>query len=414
MAATVAAPQPLSSPARRPLVRHAAPAAAPSALPASVTERLLADSDAIARRMARRLYEEIPLPAAYRDRAYLRLVLNACRDGLRALLRQLHDGRRAHPAELAGLGRAGAVQAEMDVPLEVLLQGYRLAAKVVWREVVDEAVRLGELSPPMVVALSEQVLEYLDGLSGAVGAAYLETREHRLRRMDRERDHLLQRLIAGDASPELRRLAGTAGLDLVPPYRVLAVGVGDGPGDDPRLAAAWRGARAHVAPDAANMRVALVDPKADVRVLQDQAEAALEIRVPLGVGPVAPTLEGIADAARRARDALLIGERLDRGGVHDHAEVGILAPLTADAAAVVAHVERVLGPLLDPRRADLLATLEAVLETRGPAEAAQRLGVHRHTVAYRVGRIHDLLGVDVDDPNIRHRLWLALRLTRLR
>lgn len=386
----------------------------PTALPASVTERLLAGSDAIARHMARRLAEEIPLPAEYSGRAYYRLVLRACRDGLRALLRQLHDGRRAHPAELLALGRAGALQAEMEVPLETLLHGYRVAAKVVWREVVDEAVRLGELSPPMVVTLSEQVLEYLDGLSGAVGAAYLETRERRLRRMDRERDHLLQRLFAGDASPELRRLAATAGLELAPPYRVLAVGVAYGAADDRRLGIAWRGERAQVAPDEPGNRLALVDPGADPYALHRAAADALQGPVVLGVGPIAATLEAIGPAAQRARDTLRLGERLDPARtIHDHAEIGFLAPLLEDPEGLRTHVNTVLGPLLDPRRAELLATLREVVESRGAAETADRLGVHRHTVTYRVASISELLGVDVDDPAARHRLWLALRLAQL-
>lgn len=364
--------------------------------------------------MARQLAEEIPLPEEYSDRAYFRLVLRACRDGLRALLRQLHDGRRAHPAELAALGRAGALQAEMDVPLETLLRGYRVAAKVVWREVVDEAVRLGELSPPMVVTLSEQVLEYLDVLSGAVGTAYLETRERRLRRMDRERDHLLQRLFAGDATPELRRLAATAGLELTPPYRVLAVGISDSAADHRRLAAAWRTARAHVAPDEPGSRLALVDPRADPGALLRAAEAALQCPVVLGVGPPADSLEDVGPAAQLARDTLRIGERLEpERALHDHAEVGFLAPLLAAPDGVRAHVIHVLGPLLDARREELLATLVEVVDSRGPAEAADRLGVHRHTVTYRLGTIGELLGVDVDDPGARHRFWLALRLARL-
>jgi purine catabolism regulator len=36
--------------------------------------------------------------------------------------------------------------------------------------------------------------------------------------------------------------------------------------------------------------------------------------------------------------------------------------------------------------------------------------LHRHTVVYRLGRIRELLGVDLDDAVVRHQLWLALLL----
>jgi DNA-binding PucR family transcriptional regulator len=34
-------------------------------------------------------------------------------------------------------------------------------------------------------------------------------------------------------------------------------------------------------------------------------------------------------------------------------------------------------------------------------------------VVYRIQRLRDLLGVDLDDPGQRHRLWLALQAARL-
>jgi DNA-binding PucR family transcriptional regulator len=57
-----------------------------------------------------------------------------------------------------------------------------------------------------------------------------------------------------------------------------------------------------------------------------------------------------------------------------------------------------------------LATLRALLERSGPAEAAAALGVHRNTVAYRVRRIEALTGWQIDDPELRFPLALALRL----
>ncbi|MEA2671181.1 MAG: hypothetical protein QOG45_1401 [Chloroflexota bacterium] len=389
-------------------------------LPDEVSATLLAGSDEIARRLARRLSEELELPPEFGRMRYLRAIVAACRDGLHALLRQLHDGRRPHPAELATLGLAGAQQAELGVPLEVLLRGYRLAAKVVWREVVDAATRMGGLPPETVVALSEQVLEYLDEISGAVGSAYLETRERLVRQRDRERDRVLGRLLAGDASTELRRLAAACDLELRPPYRLLACAVAPGVDADRLLGAAWRSSRVQLVAGDRGVWTALVDGEAGVeRLLRDGMRAMAPKpggALVIGVGPVAASLEEIAAAARRAHRALDVGRRLRPGElVHEDVELGVFAALDADPDALRAHVERLLGGMVDgsARSAEQLRTLEAVLESRSLGDAADRLGIHRHTVVYRLERIATRLASDLDDPAVRHRLWLALQAQRL-
>src|SRR5258708_33082119 len=146
----------------------------------------------------------------------------------------------------------------MGVPLYVLLSAYRLAARVVWQEVIGEAGRLRELEPATVLAVSEQVLDYLDQISGAVGRAYLETRERILRQRDRDRDRVLQRLLAGDVTTDLRRLAASLDLDLAPPYRVLACWLSPGADADPVPATARREAGALLVADAPGTCAALV------------------------------------------------------------------------------------------------------------------------------------------------------------
>ena len=392
-----------------------------------LTAGLLDKVDELAHGLARRLAGEIQLPAEFRTVAYLRTVVQACRDGISALLLQLHEGRRHQSAELARLGRAGERQAEMGVPLEVLLSAYRLAARVVWHEVIGEAGRRSELEPATVLAVSEEILDYLDQISGAVGRAYLDTRERIQRQRDRDRDRALQRLLAGDVTADLRRLAASLDLDLAPPYRVLACWAPGVAGADAVLAETWRSASALLVQDEPGTWVALVRRDADVarlasegaRALQRSRSAADAGSLPLlriGTGPVATRLEDVADAARRARRALAVGARLAPDAlVHDDRELGPYALLDADADELRAHVQHVLGPLLsDGARARmLLETLEAFVGSRGLNETARELGIHRHTVVYRLQRLRDLLGVDIDDPAQRHRLWLALQAARL-
>lgn len=74
-----------------------------------------------------------------------------------------------------------------------------------------------------------------------------------------------------------------------------------------------------------------------------------------------------------------------------------------------------LEPLLVGRpdvRREHLATLRAVLDHPGLAEAAAALGVHRNTVAYRVRRIEALTGWRLADPDLRLPIALALRLVQ--
>lgn len=74
-----------------------------------------------------------------------------------------------------------------------------------------------------------------------------------------------------------------------------------------------------------------------------------------------------------------------------------------------------LAPLLRGRadvRRERLATLRAVLDQPGLAEAAASLGVHRNTVAYRVRRIEEATGWRLADPDLRLPLALAVRLVQ--
>ena len=70
-------------------------------------------------------------------------------------------------------------------------------------------------------------------------------------------------------------------------------------------------------------------------------------------------------------------------------------------------IERTLGPLLDKPR--LLESLTAVLLSGGRwGEAAQKLGVHRHTLRYRSAQARALLGRDPFEASGQLEIWLAL------
>jgi purine catabolism regulator len=79
----------------------------------------------------------------------------------------------------------------------------------------------------------------------------------------------------------------------------------------------------------------------------------------------------------------------------------------------VRHARTLLEPLMrggaDARR-ERLATIRAVLDQPGFAEAAAALGVHRNTLAYRIRRIEEITGWSLADPDLRLPLAIAVRL----
>ena len=63
----------------------------------------------------------------------------------------------------------------------------------------------------------------------------------------------------------------------------------------------------------------------------------------------------------------------------------------------------------------MTATLRAWLDRPGQVQAvAATLGVHPQTVRYRLGRLRELFGERLEDPDARFELALALRVASLR
>ncbi len=63
----------------------------------------------------------------------------------------------------------------------------------------------------------------------------------------------------------------------------------------------------------------------------------------------------------------------------------------------------------------MLATLRAFLDHRGNAPAmAEALHLHPQTVRYRLRKLRDIFGDDLDDPDARFELEAALRAQTLK
>jgi purine catabolism regulator len=82
--------------------------------------------------------------------------------------------------------------------------------------------------------------------------------------------------------------------------------------------------------------------------------------------------------------------------------------LTLPDPALEAFVDRVLGPAASNAR--LLDSLAALLDAGCRwSDAADQLGVHRHTLRYRMERLREQTGRHPDEPEQRMELWLAVK-----
>ncbi|GGW74906.1 hypothetical protein GCM10010503_60600 [Streptomyces lucensis JCM 4490] len=139
-------------------------------------------------------------------------------------------------------------------------------------------------------------------------------------------------------------------------------------------------------------------------------EDELVVGLSAPAGPIAA-----AAAYKQAEQALSVARRRGRVLVeHEQLAAGSVLPLLADDA-VKAFADGLLRALHEhdaTGRGDLVASLRAWLSRHGQWDAAAAdLGVHRHTLRYRMRRVEEILGRSLDDPDVRMELWLALKAT---
>ncbi|MEG3631357.1 PucR family transcriptional regulator [Streptomyces poriticola] len=248
---------------------------------------------------------------------------------------------------------------------------------------------------------------------------------------------VLRMLLAGEPD-HARAVAGDLyGVLLDAPFRVIVAESAPAAGDplaalaDVVESAAARAGEAVLAvPEGERLVVLAADGGAAVGACTDHA-AALESGRPapgtdpgpgsgeedgLVVGLSAPTGPIAASAAyKQAEQALSVARRRGRVCVeHEQMAAGSVLPLLADDA-VRAFADGLLRALREhdaTGRGDLVASLRAWLSRHGQWDAAAAdLGVHRHTLRYRMRRVEEILGRSLDDPDVRMELWLALKAT---
>jgi len=158
------------------------------------------------------------------------------------------------------------------------------------------------------------------------------------------------------------------------------------------------------------------EPTAErVRALASRLQAvhrALRLGTHMGVGRPHPRPEGLAATVAEASDAARLAATRPETGHFLHVDQLGMAQLLLEwtRTDTFEPAARALVAPLWPAPGDLVRTLAAYLDAESSiAETATVLGVHRNTVAARVARIEQLLGVDLSRPDERLALHLASR-----
>jgi sugar diacid utilization regulator len=136
----------------------------------------------------------------------------------------------------------------------------------------------------------------------------------------------------------------------------------------------------------------------------------------IGVGGTCARPSELPRSLREAGLALRLQKTLLPGsGACEYPRLGIFRMLAAipDLTDVEEFVRDWLGSLLDydaRRKAELVRTLTQYLEHGGNYDAtAAELSVHKSTLKYRLQRIRELTGVELNDPDVHFNLQLATR-----
>ena len=216
----------------------------------------------------------------------------------------------------------------------------------------------------------------------------------------------------------VHRHARALGYDLGMPHRLALLEPGLPVGEAAAIVSRScreQGLRALVAPYDTRL-VVVFDARHDWRELARglRRESRLhELR--MGVTRVWPTADRTVEMVREAEMALTVGGLAGAGSPTCFDDLGLLQLLGASThpETLDDFVADRLGRLLDhdaQRHSSLVETLTAYLDAGAALEpAAEALFIHRSTLKYRLGRIRELLEVDLSDPGARFELQLACR-----
>lgn len=156
------------------------------------------------------------------------------------------------------------------------------------------------------------------------------------------------------------------------------------------------------------------------KIRQEIRRISPELNTAVGISRLCEHCEKLPQAYKEARETLSIGRKLDNSAeVYFYEDLGVYQILMnfKNMPEMAEYYRAILGKLdtLDAStRGDLIKTLEAYFHANANIyKAAQHLYLHRNTMKYRLERIKDILGVDLDEPEVRFNVQFALKIRHL-
>ncbi len=142
-----------------------------------------------------------------------------------------------------------------------------------------------------------------------------------------------------------------------------------------------------------------------------------ETPIRCGIGSLAPVLPAWRESFSQAGQALEMARRFQEDKVLYFPDLSVYRLLFQfeHNPALIAFQEEILGPLLaHDGGPELLNTLEIYFEHNGSlAQASEVLFIHRNTLSYRLDRISEIAGLDLEKPETRLAVELALHIYRM-
>jgi hypothetical protein len=300
----------------------------------------------------------------------------------------------------------GRIQWREGRDLSALLGAYQVGARVCWHHVSAAAVEMG-VEPRTLASLAEAVFFFVDKLSSSSARGYVLEQSEEAATRERLRDELVGLLLSDRADQAaVRAAAARAGWTVPDELGVVLIQRDNAVGH-----------RTLARMDASCL--VFSRPPLLGAIVPDPSRPGLRRRLGLtlrGAGAVV----GVAVPPDRLPASLHIAEiaaRLQREGILTDDPVFTDEHLDAiivhrDAKLLDALRHQVLGPLRGTTQASrerLVETLGSWLRHMGDRQAiAAELHVHPQTVRYRLAKLHELFGDDLDDPEVRARMVLAL------
>ncbi|MGI8679423.1 MAG: PucR family transcriptional regulator [Jatrophihabitans sp.] len=355
-------------------------------------------------------------------------------DFLEVLAAAVAAGTPITPARLRAYRTAGDRAARQGVALRALLDLYLSAAWRLWRHlppVLEAATK-----PEAVVTAGEIMLRAVDDAVAALTEGFQLARRALVRSQESARREFIDDLLTGttDVVGLLHRADGF-GLDLSGPHAVATVRAARAFDDGiPLIAALERSvqgikgdAQALLASKEGRLVVVFAAPDRQavehvVGRLGSTLRTNRSDRMSVGTWQIGLGRPGVgADAVlasyRESLDALELAHLLDLDTpVVDARDLLVYQVLLRDRVALGDLVESTVGPLRTARGGPqpLLDTLAAYFASGGNATAsARQLHLSVRAVTYRLERVRDLIGLDVDDPGARLTLHVAVLGSRL-